>query len=411
MKPRGTKDVANGVAIGVLIVATMVGAQTTPPKTLHVEWGPATALTFTGPIPSERLPDTGDLVEQKQDIGPTWAARARHGELGSPQASHASKTGPRSRLFRTRFFPGGAFGYVLDPTLAVGSKYIVLSEASDLAFFDKQQPSNANATPLPSLPGGVKTSLSYDEFFSRLVAPTNLDGSVNQNNINRYLELGPNPSLACDSTKVPVYPVAKPFAPFDACVNEFYDARALYDAVHKRFILLAQARNTIGIWTEQKLDSPFDSTQTWRQYFTSKGYTNAEIENLVKFSALARRYLAFAVSRTEDPRDGFHQYIFTESNYADWPLGTVGQRLLVLGHKSAPEAGKPALYGIALDAIEQGKSNPPVATLTASAFGGAGYPVPVVSYDYDANAIWLVDDTGSSLQIYAVGDFADPAIA
>jgi hypothetical protein len=49
---------------------------------------------------------------------------------------------------------------------------------------------------------------------------------------------------------------------------------------------------------------------------------------------VARRYFAIAVSKSEDPRDGFEQWITTESNYSDWPRVGVGDGVLVVAHNA-----------------------------------------------------------------------------
>jgi hypothetical protein len=84
-------------------------------------------------------------------------------------------------------------------------------------------------------------------------------------------------------------------------ISEFYDTRCTYDAASKRFAILSAARKP--------------------------GTTDT-------------RFYAFAVSRTEDPRDGFEQYMTTESNYRDFPRLTVHGNRLLVAHNAAGQAAE-----------------------------------------------------------------------
>ena len=89
-----------------------------------------------------------------------------------------------------------------------------------------------------------------------------------------------------------------------------------------------------------------------QERFDDHRVTAAGIQTLYNSGPEARRYIAIAVSRSEDPRDGFNEYITTTSNYADWPLAAVGENGIVAGHRSPPGSGKPAIIWFSLGQTE-----------------------------------------------------------
>ena len=107
-------------------------------------------------------------------------------------------------------------------------------------------------------------------------------------------------------------------------INEFYDTRVDYDAVSKRFAILSAAR---------------------------MGGTKDT------------RYYAFAVSKSEDPRDGFHQYMTTETNYRDFPRLTMNGDWLLVAHNAAntiaADGDRPVLSAYHLPSLQQGVTDPP----------------------------------------------------
>ena len=233
-----------------------------------------------------------------------------------------------------------------------------------------QQKNNKQAVPLAPGAGGAPTKLTLTQFFGGLIAPTNPDGSVNEGNINCHLGLGPRPAIPCDSTNPPL--PTDSWHPQDACVDEFYDARVFYRADDKRFVVVAHARNAIY--------STADWMKKTQEDFDDHRVTAAGIQTLYNSGPEARRYIAIAVSRSEDPRDGFNEYITTTSNYADWPLAAVGENGIVAGHRSPPESGKPAIIWFSLGQTENNVSSPAYKEFGLQDFGGAGSPKPVSAY-------------------------------
>jgi hypothetical protein len=181
----------------------------------------------------------------------------------------------------------------VDPMIAVGKEYVMVSEDHWIEFFEKD--GDLAGTQSPSK-AGEPTCLHVFLFFGGFLAPQNADGSVNRNSINRHLRYPSNvdSTLECDPTTAP---------PASPCITDFYDTRISYDHYRGRFVILSAARGfNLG---------------------TARGSEG---------DAIARRYLAVAVSKTEDPRDGFDQYITTESNYSDWPRLAINDGVLVSGH-------------------------------------------------------------------------------
>jgi hypothetical protein len=80
-----------------------------------------------------------------------------------------------------------------------------------------------------------------------------------------------------------------------------------------------------------------------------------------------------AVSRTEDPRQGFHRYILVDE-YSDWPKMALHDRYLILGHRASTNV-------YVFDADKLAAGNPDggpvrVARFDASSFPGVKWLVP-----------------------------------
>ncbi len=396
------------VALGVLAAPTPgEGAPGTRPcsaedkAVLHSGW-PEAQPTFVVPI-SNPISEEDFFAAEDEEATVTRGV-FRRGERGTVvRKKPAAKAGPKSKPAGLKFFPGLA---TLDPIAAVSSNFIVMTDAGSdpnapggggrIIFLAKaEQKNNKQAVPLAPGPGGAPTKLTLTQFFGGLIAPTNPDGSVNQNNINCHLGLGPSPLIGCNSTKPPPA-VADTWRPQDACVDEFYDARVFYRADDKRFVVVAHARN--AIWNTA------DWMEKSQQDFDDHGLSDAEIQKLYDAGPEARRYIAIAVSRSEDPRDGFNEYITTTSNYADWPLAAVGENGIVAGHRSPPESGKPAIIWFSLGQTENNVSSPAYKEFGLSDFGGAGSPKPVSPYGGADGVLWFLNDETSPTRIDALPD-------
>jgi len=296
---------------------------------LHVTTGPfgsaitagLTAKSRTQVEPVEKDSDEEEAAEARE-LAATWGRKAapRISELENKNTgafdlidAAQSPTSPAPNLV----FEPGIEG--VDPMIAVGKQFMLISQQGVVGFFDKA------GNLLPTKWGGPTVVLT-SQLFSPLWQPT-LNGVVNRNNINLHLRfpLSLNPEMQCDPT------AASPAKP---CVQEMYDTRVAYDRTNDRFVIVAAVRHSI-----------------WMGNMASDG---------TLLDPWVRRYFVFAVSRTDDPRDGFQAYINTETNYSDWPRVGLGNNILIVAHNAGKAATdwKPMAYVFALGDMAAGAAEP-----------------------------------------------------
>jgi hypothetical protein len=249
-----------------------------------------------------------------------------------------------------------------DPQIAVGKHFAIASQGWTLEFLDKQ------GNQLSKLSGGVPTLLDTRVFFHSFLEPKLADGSDNTNDINRYL-VTPVPCDVEHWNPDPEPGVGDPNV--GGCVTNFYDTRVAYDQLHNRFIIESSARPLIS-------GMPGDG-----------------------------RYMAFAVSIGEDPRQGFYQYMLTSNihHMGEWPLIAVSKHTLLIGHNGSlgGETTRPALVTVSLDDMEQGIHQPVFWTPTLADFGGQGWIIPVQSVG-DSAKVWLLNPATSPAKVWAFDD-------
>jgi len=244
----------------------------------------------------------------------------------------------------------------VDAMVAVGHKFVIVTHDHRIAYFDR------TGKPLPSKSGEL-TNLSATAFFEFFLKPFNADGSENQSCINRHLQFPPDAVAVCDLTK---YPPELP------CVNEFYDTRCTYDPKTRRFFICCAARN-----------------QIWPG--TPGGGCDI----------LGRRYFAFAVSKTEDPRDGFRIWFWHDNKkIADWPYIAVNGDNFVVTHHTE-QSGKPLAYVFSVAAMLQGKSSLPHWTYNAADVGGDETTLVPVTHHGDTGDLTYLVRPGSTFEIFA----------
>jgi hypothetical protein len=243
-----------------------------------------------------------------------------------------------------------------DPQLAVGERFVIGIEAHNFAFFDKKTGQQLGPKPDPS---GVSLPTRIDsfDFFGVFLDPTivrNGKTEPNPDDVNRHIANnkagGP---LHCDADK-----------PGLGCVDEAYDSRVLYDGERHRFWIAAALRN---------------HTQVCKGA-TLKGWICVK-----DGSPLKQRLIAVAVSRSEDPRDGFCLFLTSLFQSGDWPLMAVHGPFLILASMSKTEvtlldAGKLAkLDSKALCA--KGDDDVGLGAFSGIDFGEPGHVYPVVQHD------------------------------
>jgi hypothetical protein len=156
-------------------------------------------------------------------------------------------------------------------------------------------------------------------------------------------------------------------------IKEFYDTRVTYDPQSKRFVILSAARKQIG--------TP------------------------------PPRYIAFAVSKTEDPRDGFYQYMTTESNFRDFPRLVVHNGMVLVGNNAAAGGGEvdtPILNAFDLAALQQFAPDPPNWQYYSSDVDGA-VRVFLVLHHGETNGMTCLVDIRNGDPVLRISAFPKPA--
>lgn len=162
-----------------------------------------------------------------------------------------------------------------DSSIAVGEEFVLACGNGQTAIYDRAG---------NNLTGGA---ISHGSLFGSLVAPT-VDGVDNEQSINRHLTF----QYLCDGSK----PYSTSAGNLNQCEGEFFDTRCTYDEITKRFMILSMLRSV------------------------PKEYI--------------QRYVAVAVSRTADPRDGFNTAVTTDNKAHDNPMMATTGGMLVIAHQT-----------------------------------------------------------------------------
>ncbi|HST53818.1 MAG TPA: hypothetical protein VLJ61_17550 [Pyrinomonadaceae bacterium] len=253
-----------------------------------------------------------------------------------------------------------------DPQLAVSPKYLLVLEAHRYVFYDR-----ATNQPLAA-EGCVPVNDEFSNLFAPLLLPTDPATSAkNAGDINYQLESSSKPSYPCDPKNFLDPPAP---APPSGCVQGNYDARAYFDYDTHRFWIIAAARNHIA-------------------QCPSTGICGDD----------ARRYVFVAVSKDEDPRKGFWEYVLVR-DYADWPLFSVRDNRLLISHKG----GKRLYVFDAKKLINGTTTDPFLGQYLDDKFPESDEISTVTQYS-DADGLSLVlGRSGKNLTVYA---FKDPTKA
>ncbi len=279
------------------------------------------------------LNSSGNLVPKRSEDNDAKLVRASVPKLELKEAGEVLKSLIKSPIPTLVFEP--AIKQTIDPHIAAGRNYLVITNYDEIGFFDK------NGVLLPKKAGGLETKLNADVFFAAFFDP-----------LNEALGL---------SNKTAEYQV-----------NEFYDLRVIYDDYSKLFIIVSAARNQLWINSD---DIP---------------------DNKEPFS---RRVVAFAVSKTEDPRDGFYQYVTTENNYRDWPRISINGNHLMIANNAADGMGSgPVAYIFSMNDVKIGKPAPASVKLNTNDFGFDHVNV-VTNYDAPYTYSCFIRSDGKQLNI------------
>ncbi len=238
--------------------------------------------------------------------------------------------------------------------IAVGHDTILAQGIGTYAFYDRY------GNPLNDAQGNWPIQAS--SFFSMFYTP----GSPQ--NLNANPPLPPPSWMPCDPTVPPVWS-PDPYTSTCVVPGGIYDTHATYDPVHHRFILAAQIRNII--WTVATGgDGATKSPGSWDDPY-------------------AYRYVLFAVSKTENPADGFYFYSMPEE-CADWPRIGVSGNYLVMSHHGLEavkeaQAGKPLVTLYSMDDLAAGKPNP-----TSFSYLDSDMGITYTDDDYNCSAVGFV---------------------
>ncbi len=254
-----------------------------------------------------------------------------------PNPNDTLVTPPTPPVVQQAIVPNG-----LDASIAPGHRYIGVALDSSVYFYDR------DGSPLSG--GAIESGgkLDVKAMFDPFVR-NNASTPSNALDVNNYLGMRDGTNDACEWTPTSTDPTFIPNG-FGICVcNDVngrgmgapYDTRVLYDRDGQRFIVVAQLRNQL--WTRyfskypnQKYspETP-DATPTWTSYY--RGTPSILLTNEV--GKEARRVLAFAISKTSDPREGWDTYVYAHNIVKDWPFAAVDGDWLVLSHRDPSTLG------------------------------------------------------------------------
>ena len=258
-----------------------------------------------------------------------------------------------------------------DPQLAVSPHYVLVLEAHRYVFYDRST-NNALASN-----GCVPLNGTFSDLFAPLLLP--IDPKTNANNasdVNYQLGFPANPKFPCDPNNFLDQPA--PAAP-SGCIQGNYDARAYYDFDTNRFWIIAAARNHLG---------PCDPV-------TPKEPCGDQ----------AQRYVFVAVSKGEDPRQGFWEYVLVR-DYADWPSFSVRNKRLLIGHN-----GGKRVYVFDSNKLISGTTTDPfLGQYLDDSFADADTVTPVTQYSDADGLSLLLGAKGNNLTVYAFKDPKKPLV-
>jgi hypothetical protein len=343
---------------------------------LHSEWGPSLQLKVSlssSALEAMQLRNRARQIAQPDDDVVRVSRNAEN--KGSATDISEAPNAPAIPGGASNLSPAldvaakksGIDNYDHDPMIAAGFNFLVVTQDHHVGFFDKQ------GVLLPSK-HGEKTKMDPLEFFAGFTADTLSNGKLNENNINRHLGIAPEGGAGCDPTDA-LLPTP--------CINEFYDTRVVFDAESKRFVILSAAR-------------------------ANTGYLKAD--TVAPNDPWVRRFVAIGISRTEDPRDGFHLYITAETNYSDWPRVSAQNGVVVVAHNSYQTTQKregptPVAYVFSLDSMGKGRPRPTNHKIFSTQTGGS--VMPVVNFG-SVPGRWnhLLRRTNTTVELYS---FATPS--
>jgi hypothetical protein len=285
-----------------------------------------------------------------------------------------------------------------DMLVAAGTSAIAVAGDASVRFYAK------DGTPLTGGPLGNSNALPLGEMFdpfrrTQAVTP----GEESPLDVNLYSGF----PLPCDD---PSYAATQGYR---YCVSSSpYDTRVHWDPVGSRWVVLANLRNYVFTnYFQSQYDNPGLSDEELFEIelldygtcgaISDPSHNGAPVPE-PEHCKLARRLLAVAVSRTDDPRDGFYTYVLIENNYRDWPWMAVDGDWMILSHLGAEQPGGAAATLVSLADMRLGKVRPQYINYYAADLGGR-----VVVEPPQQNGTWpdhslVVDVSGNNWWFFAL---------
>lgn len=245
---------------------------------------------------------------------------------------------------------GGPFDTTInsiDPMLAVGHQYIVASQYEQIEFMGRLGAS------LPEK-NGVGPVIDANDLFAAFL--WDMSGQT-ATDINLHTGF---PKSCNDSD----YPQTSLNARM--CIVEAYDVRAFHNAASGRFIIIANLRNKVnadlwyvspGRFASDYAAATGDENEDICGVYTPAGGSRTYTDDRDVCTAV-RRHVAIAVSKTADPRDGFHLYAIIPNNYRDFPWATINGDVLLINNHGEEMAHGAVATGISISDLEAGHFRP-----------------------------------------------------
>jgi len=197
------------------------------------------------------------------------------------------------------FGPGG------DATIAASKLFLAVCGNDRTAFYNKKNPGEV-----------VISTFSHEALFSSVLTEVT---SPNEQNLNRHLSF----QSTCDPTQ--------PTSALNQCDNATFDTRCAYDETTQRFVLTSMVRFMKD--GDRKNGKP--KVCTLHSDCGSSFLCSDADRTCHDAKDRRQRFIAVAVSKTVDPRDGFNVYIAAENKYDDNPTISASSGMFVIAHNAA----------------------------------------------------------------------------
>ena len=217
----------------------------------------------------------------------------------------------------------------VDPMVAAGDEFVIISQDHSFAFYDK----NGNQ---------LGSDINATTFFQEVI------DKANENSFPDLADAPDNILSRCATKGADISRSQK-------ILNEAYDTRVIYEPVNKRFIIVSAVRNQVWQYDKSKFPASGSAAQC---------------------NPFATRIFAFSISKTNDPRDGFHKWYWTKNNYRDWPRISADKDVLTFAHAGTGPGSPatPSIYVISLADMMAGKSHPRYFTYMDDDYPGSVIP-------------------------------------